>query len=1244
MSTRSGRLPGVTSGASSRLPALVAVATLTLSSLLVLPAGPAHSSTRALITVTGGEITDSGGFRYHAFTHSGDPGGSTSAELVVGGAAIQDADVLVVAGGGGAGRNRAGGGGAGGLLTAEDTTISATTHSVTVGGGGKGGSTPNGDPDNPENSQWEDNEASPGCQGEDSSFLSLDAVGGGGGGAGASTATWVDCDDNPLPANYGTNGGDGGSGGGAGYTGGSGGSGTGGQGNDGADAATSPAGGGGGAASAASSRDGGNGATSALLSSMGVATGYGDNQSGTVYFAGGGGGFANGLGGAGGGGAAGSAGSPHTGGGGGACNATSCTGGGPGGSGIVIVRYAVPTFSNSSPLSAISRGSSLEALSTTGLAVEVVAGSLPDGITISGTGFAGTATSVGTFTFTLRAYDQSDASIPAHYTDKEFTVTVNPVAPGIPTLDSATATSDGAVLSISPPDDTGGASISGYDWSTNDGSTWTALTSSSSNWVLSGLSAGTRYDVVIRARNSAGPGLKTPSTEIITLPSVSCGSLAPLGDENYRLLADATHSSGTFTLTPDAAVKKGAVWSQARADFSEDFCLTAEVYLGADDSGADGMAFVIQPLDSERIAPGGGLGYAGLSPSFVVELDTYDNGTADPTADHIALMKDGDRNDHSAWVGSGAVSLSNLEDGQWRSFSVEWDASESEVTVSLDGTTHFDAESVDLSTLLADYSDVAYWGFTAATGGRDNEQGVRNIRYQASPRENTAPQFVTTPSNSTVLRAATTSYAVTVSDDATTSSQWQTSIATTTNAVFDTPPAFSLTDATSGTVSFVSSATQLGSSVITLEVTDADGVTASHSFTVTVATTLPTPAPADNEERSGRQTAVFSLPPATPPAQTRFRIPAPATNFINQAPAPVSGPIVRGTVISPPDNPFATVSGVPQPVRTSVVGSTGVRVNTGRVNVGLEVQGDDTGRVVQNLSGNPELSVVRGGATRLSGSGLFPGSTVQAFLSFGNDESTQLARVPVAQDGTFDAEAALRPPGSNRPIPIGRQVLQVVTVDDEGNQTVVDMPINVAQPPPQPEAFLDSGEIPTVPVGQTVATRAGEPVNVSVIPVPDNKQTVIDGGDWTMQITAEGEGSAVQETPDGGVIVEFIRDQSAQISGSGFMPLTRADVWLFSEPTLLGSVDIDENGEFNGTVNVDGRVVTVGEHTLQLQGVGEDGYTRSANLGVVVNDAEGATATTEAMSLGWLWWLLAIVALVAAAGTALWWRNRGRTT
>ena len=61
-------------------------------------------------------------------------------------------------------------------------------------------------------------------------------------------------------------------------------------------------------------------------------------------------------------------------------------------------------------------------------------------------------------------------------------------------------------------------------------------------------------------------------------------------------------------------------------------------------------------------------------------------------------------------------------------------------------------------------------------------------------------------------------------------------------------------------------------------------------------------------------------------------------------------------------------------------------------------------------------------------------------------------------------------------------------------------------------------------------------------------------------------------------------------------------MWLVSDPTLLGTVDIAADGTFSANFAVDSNFVPTGNHTLQLQGVGADGFVRAANLGVVVND------------------------------------------
>ena len=75
---------------------------------------------------------------------------------------------------------------------------------------------------------------------------------------------------------------------------------------------------------------------------------------------------------------------------------------------------------------------------------------------------------------------------------------------------------------------------------------------------------------------------------------------------------------------------------------------------------------------------------------------------------------------------------------------------------------------------------------------------------------------------------------------------------------------------------------------------------------------------------------------------------------------------------------------------------------------------------------------------------------------------------------------------------------------------------------------------------------------------------------------------------------------------------------------------IDENGEFTGEVNVDPNMVLVGQHTLRLQGAGDVGYQKAANMGVVVDDAAVVAPTTFEQYLNFIWWIALLVILVAS--------------
>jgi hypothetical protein len=275
-------------------------------------------------------------------------------------ATVNTIDYLIVAGGGSGGARHGGGGGAGGLLKSSNipiTNISALN--ITVGTGGAsvipsgGSNSATGISGN--NSTLSKNSGS-------GAFTTVTAIGGGGGEAGGSGVQ------------------SGGSGGGGQYS--SGGAGTAGQGYAGGSGGTGTisgatnwwSGGGGGAGAVggngSSSGSGGTGGAGAIWVSTfttTIATALGLAQTNQtagnqVYFAGGGGGaitlsYTPGSGGLGGGGAAetgnntGVSGTANSGGGGGGTGC--CNGGltGAGGSGIVLIRYTIPTFSSSAAAS-----------------------------------------------------------------------------------------------------------------------------------------------------------------------------------------------------------------------------------------------------------------------------------------------------------------------------------------------------------------------------------------------------------------------------------------------------------------------------------------------------------------------------------------------------------------------------------------------------------------------------------------------------------------------------------------------------------------------------------------------------------------------------------------------------------------------------------------------------------------------------------------------------------------------------
>ena len=202
---------------------------------------------------------------------------------------------------------------------------------------------------------------------------------------------------------------------------------------------------------------------------------------------------------------------------------------------------------------------------------------------------------------------------------------------------------------------------------------------------------------------------------------VTNGTAVDLGGDRFRL---------TQALNSQA----GSVWFQNQLDLNFDFSIDVSLYFGTNNGGADGIAFVLQPVCNGIGGIGGGIGYQGISPSFAVEYDTWQNGNLqDPTADHMAIQQNGNLTHTAPSMLAGVHNLPNIENGVNHSSLLTWTAATKTFQVSFDGNLIFTYSADIVSTIFGNNSKV-FWGFTAATGAANNLQIVEmeNVSFTAT--------------------------------------------------------------------------------------------------------------------------------------------------------------------------------------------------------------------------------------------------------------------------------------------------------------------------------------------------------------------------------------------------------------------------------------------------------------------------------------------------------------------------------
>lgn len=210
------------------------------------------------------------------------------------------------------------------------------------------------------------------------------------------------------------------------------------------------------------------------------------------------------------------------------------------------------------------------------------------------------------------------------------------------------------------------------------------------------------------------------------LLSISLEAQTPVNP--YFMNGNATQDNcSCYTLTQDQFNEHGSVWNVNKIDLTQPIDFKFSVYLGSrDQDGADGIAFVLQPISTQIGSLGGGIGLEGVKPSIGIVLDTWQNTDLnDPVYDHISITANGDLNHVSANNLAGPVQIlsgrDNAEDGQWHLLYVKWDPATKTLSASMDDNPRVTIQK-DLVTDIFSGDPMVFWGFTGSTGGARNLQ------------------------------------------------------------------------------------------------------------------------------------------------------------------------------------------------------------------------------------------------------------------------------------------------------------------------------------------------------------------------------------------------------------------------------------------------------------------------------------------------------------------------------------------